>query len=377
MLAPMRVVFLSNSPVPYQRELLEAIEREGQLEVHPFFLGSRDPGRAWPDPRAIPRTRILPALAVPGAPPELALHWSLPSELRRIHADIAIVCGYSQAAFQLGMATLVGSRCPFVLWSELPRIGVGAAPVRLVRRALIAPVEFSRGVLAIGQRAAEAWRQILRPRIPVANFPYVCDVERYLALPRRPRGARPFTLLFVGQLIERKGVDLLLHAFIAACARRSDLQLRLAGEGPLRARLEAMVPPGLRTRIEFCGFVPWEALPALYADADALVLPSRHDGWGLVVNEALASGIPVIASEAVGAGLDLLRDGAAGLRVPVGDCAALAEALVRIPETAEQMGRAARALAAKLSPADAARRLFTLLSAARRGELRDALGAVW
>jgi glycosyltransferase involved in cell wall biosynthesis len=369
-----RVAFLSNYPVPYQRELLAALERLGQLEVHPFFLAAKDPSRSWPDERQIARARILPSIGLPGAPHELRIFPTLVPELLRLRADITIVCGYSHAAFQLAMAALVLARRPFVVWAELPRIGAGSAPVRLARRALIAPINASRGLLAIGSRAALTWRSALRDGVPVVNYPYSCDIQRYREIPRAPRGDRPFTFLFSGQLIERKGVDLLLSAFIRAAAQRADLRLRLAGDGPMREALLAKIPEALRDRIELLGFVPWEALPATYAAADALVIPSRHDGWALVVNEALAAGLPVIASEAVGAAVDLVRNGVTGARVATGDVDALCAAMIGLPERATAMGAAGRDLIAALAPEAAAARLHDLLRAALRGELRDATG---
>ncbi len=372
----MRVAFLSNYPVPYQRELLEAIEAAGKIEMHPFFLAARDPSRHWPDERAIARARIPRSFGLRGAPEELRVHPTLAVDLLRTRADVTIVCGYSHAAFQLAIGALTLARRPFVVWSELPRIHQGSASIRLARRALIAPLNRSRGLLAIGSRAAETWRTVLDRPVPVVNFPYSCNVERYTAIERGPRAPGRFTFLFSGQLIERKGVDVLLRAFIAACATREDLNLRLAGDGPQRAELEAMVPEQLRARVTFLGFVPWERLPETYASADALVIPSRHDGWALVVNEALAAGLPVIASEAVGAAVDLVREGTTGYRVATEDVGALRDALLRIPETAEAMGAAGRKLVVGLAPVAAAERLYEILQAAMRGELRDRLGPV-
>jgi len=124
--------------------------------------------------------------------------------------------------------------------------------------------------------------------------------------------------------------------------------------------------------------VPWEALPALYAEADALVLPSRHDGWGLVVNEALASGIPVVATTAVGAATDLLREGETGFLVPPADVGALATALLAAARAPAGMGERARLLAReRLLPALAAKRFARLVGDALAGRPleADAAGA--
>jgi glycosyltransferase involved in cell wall biosynthesis len=71
--------------------------------------------------------------------------------------------------------------------------------------------------------------------------------------------------------------------------------------------------------VEFVGFKDWNALPELYASADVLCVPSRYDGWGLVVPEGLASGLPVIATDRMGAGLEFIRTGENGWLIPAGD----------------------------------------------------------
>ena len=359
-----RVLFLSNFPVPYQMELLRAVEAAGELEMIPRFLADRDPGRAWPcDAKEL----VLPSVGA-RLPPELRWHPTLLFELARARPDLAIVCGYSYATFQTALLALAVGRVPTLLWAETPRLSQGDVVRRVARRALLAQARFTRGVLAVGTRAAETWRRALSNRVPVASFPYVCDVDRYLALPRA--AARDtFTYLFSGQLIHRKGVDVLVEAFTRAAEANPALRLVLAGDGPERARFEALVPEALRPRVEWLGFVSWDALPQVYARADALVIPSRHDGWALVVNEAFAAGLPVIASDAVGAAHDLVVDGVTGRRVPAGEIAPLAAALAELPPHAARMGAAAREVArARLLPSQAAVRLAQLVRATLAGE---------
>jgi glycosyltransferase involved in cell wall biosynthesis len=104
----------------------------------------------------------------------------------------------------------------------------------------------------------------------------------------------------------------------------------LVGDGPLRAELEdaANSAPG---RIHFAGFQNQSRLPAFYAAADALVLPSdSSETWGLVVNEAFACGIPAVVSGAAGCAPDLIDEGRTGFTFPCGKTEALAEAMLRV-----------------------------------------------
>ncbi|HSL54258.1 MAG TPA: glycosyltransferase family 4 protein, partial [Pyrinomonadaceae bacterium] len=141
---------------------------------------------------------------------------------------------------------------------------------------------------------------------------------------REEKGERTF--LFSGSLIARKGVDLLAGAFVRLAREVPQVRLRIVGEGELRESLVQTLRP-VSERVEFVGFRDWEQLPAEYASADVLCVPSRYDGWGLVVPEGLASGLPVIASDRMGAALEFVESGRNGWLVRAGDEESLFEAM--------------------------------------------------
>jgi glycosyltransferase involved in cell wall biosynthesis len=94
-------------------------------------------------------------------------------------------------------------------------------------------------------------------------------------------------------------------------------------------------------------------MPAYFARSDVFVLPSRHDGWGVVVNQALATGVPIITSDAVGAGLDYVENGINGIKVEAGDVDALyaaMQSLAQNPEIARAWGIKSRQIATELTP---------------------------
>ena len=125
------------------------------------------------------------------------------------------------------------------------------------------------------------------------------------------------------------------------------VRLVFAGEGTMRPELEARAKSmGIQDRVRFLGFVNQSQLPAVYAASDLLVLPSGHEPWGLVVNEAMSCGLPAVVSDRVGASLDLIAPGVTGDVYPSGDVEALANILSRMiadPARIRSMGRAARA----------------------------------
>lgn len=154
-------------------------------------------------------------------------------------------------------------------------------------------------------------------------------------------------ILFVGQFEERKGVELLIDAFGRLDAPQA--QLRLIGSGPLEPEIRRAAAAS--SRIEMVGHVSQEDLPAQLARSRCLVLPSvttalDREPWGLVINEAMHAGLPVIVSDAVGAAAGgLVRDGQNGYVVPERDIARLAEAIGHLAldrELADRLGAQAR-----------------------------------
>lgn len=147
-----------------------------------------------------------------------------------------------------------------------------------------------------------------------------------------------------GQLIERKGHDVLLNALPTVIARHRALKVILFGRGPRAEALKAQTRRlGLTDHVVFAGFVP--QLENLLAGFDAFVHPARREGLGLVVLEALAAGVPVVAGRAGGL-VDAIEDGHNGLLVPPGNAPALTSALLRLledPAFARQLGQAGRA----------------------------------
>ena len=194
--------------------------------------------------------------------------------------------------------------------------------------------------------------------------------------------ARPF-FLASGRFLPRKNFDGLLRAYARYRAEAgTPWRIVLLGDGPERARLEALVRDDGIEGVTFAGFRQIEELPVYYGRAGAFVHPAYNDQWGLVVNEAMAAGLPVLVSERAGCAQDLVRDGENGFRFDPADPAALARLLARLaaPETDRAaMGRRSREIIARWSPERFAEGLHRAAEAgrdrARRG-LHPAVAAL-
>lgn len=179
---------------------------------------------------------------------------------------------------------------------------------------------------------------------PIFDVPYDVDTERFAGHEIYDRhaacqhwGFDPARkrILFVGRLVAVKGLDVLLEAFAKVVLDRPNWDLVIAGQGPLETELRSSLPKSLGNRIRWTGFIDHDLLPRLYAACDAFVLPSRSEPWGVVLTEAVASGLPFVATDVVGAALEIRRHGReAGLLVPPDDPHGLSHALQAMTEPA-------------------------------------------
>jgi hypothetical protein len=206
-------------------------------------------------------------------------------------------------------------------------------------------------VLGMGSYGTEWFRQC-GFRGPMFPFAYVTETDGQVPPPCMKSAQESFQFLYVGQMIPRKGIDILLRAF--ATLRHENVRLNLTGTGRAETEYRRMAASlGLADHVALLAPAPNHVARRSMQHADCLVLPSRHDGWGAVVNEALQAGTPVICSDRCGA-RDLLRESWRGRVFPAASVAELAKAL--------------RCALDRGAPSPALRARITLWSACTSGE---------
>lgn len=123
-------------------------------------------------------------------------------------------------------------------------------------------------------------------------------------------------IVFSGRLVPAKRPQIAIEAFREIANLRPEWDLVIIGDGPLRPSLMEMVPPELRPRVTWTGFIDDQArISAIYRASDLLVLPSEKEPWALVVNEAAAAGMAIVCTDVVGAGAELVESGRNGYRL--------------------------------------------------------------
>lgn len=177
---------------------------------------------------------------------------------------------------------------------------------------------------------------------------YCCDWERFADVYQSQTPTETRSFLFVGRYILEKGLDVLLDGYALYRKRVDDpWDLVCAGAGSLKSRVggEGVVD---------VGFTQPDDVPGLMEQATAFLLPSRHEPWGVALQEAAAAGLPVVCSETCGASVHLLQDGYNGYLCETGDVKDLARCMVQMHETRSEhlvrMGQRSHQLSRQFTP---------------------------
>lgn len=368
-----RLAYLVTHPIQYQAPLLRLIAAQPDIDLTVFFQsegalhGVADPGFGRVVQWDVPlldgyRHEFLPALGrrdIVGR--QRPLSYGIGARLRRGRFDALWVHGYARWFNWAAMLSAKAAGARIFVRDEANEHSLRRSSAkRLAKRGffrLLAGV--ADAFLAIGSANRDYYLANGIAASRIFSCPYCVDNDFFRAraaeaAPRRDRfraelrlePGRP-VILYASKFQPRKRADDLLHAYERlaqdAAARRP--YLLFVGDGETRRALEREAAAKRLDGVRFLGFRNQTELPAFFDLCDVFVLPSVHEPWGLVVNEAMTAGRPVIVSDQVGCAADLVREGENGFVAAAGDVAVLAGALGRVlasPERACAMGEASR-----------------------------------
>jgi glycosyltransferase involved in cell wall biosynthesis len=275
-------------------------------------------------------------------------------------------------ADELGARTLqaaayraLGRRSRLVVWAKLSEATEqGRGRVRpVLRRALL---HLADAVIVNGASGARYVERLGTEAGKVFRVPQTTNIASFLALPAQREAFIRHRLIYCGRLIQLKGlIPFVSHLSNLARDRpEQHIELWFAGDGPLRSEL-AQFPRPANLHFRFLGSVPYERLPEIYGQAGILVFPTLADEWGLVVVEAMASGLPVLGSLYSQAVEDLVTDGLNGWTFRPDDFLSLRSALDRAlgapAEEIDHMGRQARNRVKDLTPESMTRQIMAAI----------------
>ena len=261
--------------------------------------------------------------------------------LEHLHPEVVFVPGWSMVEALAAIMWCISHAVPAVIMSESNRIDSPRLwyEEKLKRRI----VGLAAAALVGGTPQAEYVKELGMPEeliftgydvVDNDHFAVNADAARHLAVGVREKHQLPqHYLLCCARLVEKKNLSRLIKAFRISIDRATahDLHLVIVGPGPLEAELLSLVETlHLAGRVHLKGAKSYDDMPAFYGLAEAMILPSTTEQWGLVVNEAMAAGLPVLVSERCGSSFDLVREGRNGFTFDPYDVQAIAEAIERI-----------------------------------------------
>jgi glycosyltransferase involved in cell wall biosynthesis len=363
-----RLVILTEIISPYRIPLFNALAQRPEVDLHVIFLAETDPVlRQWRVPKEEIQFsyEVLQSWRKRVAGYNVLVNMGTANALKAATPDVILCGGYSYMASWRAQSWAWLRHIPFFLWSESNSQDMrrSHALVELMKSQYLAHCN---GFVVPGQSAREYLRShkvedgtIFTAVNAVDNDFYsaAAQVVRQNAAQFRTELALPNRyFLFSGRLVREKGVFELLSAYATLdTSTREDIGLVFAGGGSARSELEDQAGSISNGVVRFVGFGQREQLAAYYALADALVLPTYSDPWGLVVNEGMACGLPVILSRVAGCSADLVTDNWNGLIVEPRDAPSLMSALRALatqPDLCRSMGANSLQRISKYSPSE-------------------------
>jgi len=262
-------------------------------------------------------------------------------EVRRRRFDVLLVHGYNSLTNLLAILTakLTGTRVLIRGDTRKMDHHRRSGGRRALKRALFKLVD---GFVSIGTLNREYYadhgvdvRRLFFAPFCVSNSTFRLHGASHAAARARVRGELELEqddvlVLFLSKLTAKKRADDLIRAFAVIERQFANARLVIAGSGAQAEQLRNLAADLNLERLVFVGFHNQSELPGLYAACDVFVLPSANEPWGLVVNEAMAAGLPVIVSDEVGAAPDLVEGKGTGIVFPCGNVTALAQALATL-----------------------------------------------
>jgi len=332
-----RTVILTEIIAPYRIPVFNALAARSDIDLHVIFLSENDSNlRQWHvyKDEINFSYEVLPSFRRRLGTFNLLLNTRVQSALRLARPEAILCGGYNFLAYWRAAWWARRNHAPLLLWSESnaadkPRYNA----VEFLKKRF---ARMCRAHVAAGATSRDYLLQLGASSHSVFIAPDAVDLTMYAASAAKARDraselraehALPERyFLCVGRLVEEKGIFDLLAAYASLEEKaRSRIGLVFVGEGSAREELQRRASDIHPGEIKFCGWVHRERISEFYALADALIFPTHSDPWGLVVNEAMACSLPIVASDVAGCVADLVRPSKNGFTFRPRDIAALGE----------------------------------------------------
>ena len=341
----LKVLLVTNIIPPYRIPLYKYIYQGEDFDLKLIALAESEANRKWKiaKDQIILNSKVLPGIHKYIRSREIAIHlnWGLWKAILRYNPDIVITSGYDMLAYWQAFLYCKLFKKKYILWNGTTLLSAGRINgfMGRIKQMIIGGAD---RYIAYGKKAAEYLTHMGASKGHIHVGINTVDMNWFRKKAkefhqdenlRKERSRYPkLLMLYVGQLIKRKGIYQLLTALSEL--HDPNVGLLIVGSGTQGRELKEFCKDQNLENVYFEGFKQQEALLRYYALADVLILPSFKEVWGLVINEALASGIYVLCSKYAGASYDLIKEGWNGILF---DPYSIEEFLILIRKAKEQI----------------------------------------
>ena len=361
-----RVVILTEIISPYRVPVFNTLAKELDIELDVLFFAETESRRHWhiPKERISFNHKILKGIIAGRSLQDdsIFLNPFVVFALVKGRYNTIIVGGYHHPTVWLTFIYALLTRKRIILFSESTLEDKRSNnQVKAWLKRLF--VKYSSGYIVPGAPQMRYLLSLGAKRNKIWLAPNAIDTDLFEnAIKKREHnkaeikemlGIKGDVLLYVGRMIDIKGVQDLIECFPIIQKKYPSVNLILVGEGPDREKYESLCKYKKIPRVIFTGFKQQEELPEYYAVADIFVFPTYTDPWGMVINEAMLAGLPVICSQAAGAAEDLVKRNENGFLHKPGDIKAMIEHISHLFEDRslrENMGRRSREMISSYTP---------------------------
>lgn len=331
----MRIGILTNVTAPYRTELFSHI-KDYVENVHVYFQSDHEPFRTWQRRPELPYGHTyLKASHLAIGSRRVGMYRDLGRLLKSADHNMLLAYGFSSGTAQC-LLHAIRSRVPLVLACDAtPHTDPCSGPEFWYRRAIAGK---GAGCIAASSLSAEYFQRLGVPRNKIEVIELSTDLHRIRDahvseasvdhLRQRLGPVGPIICLVARMYADKRILDA-CAAVLGASADIPGIKLAIAGDGPVKSEIQEWALRYGQGRIHLLGLLSWEELLVLYRVSDMMLFPATREKFGMVVLEALASGVPVITYDRSGAGKDLVRDGENGFVVSEGNVDGLRRSLVR------------------------------------------------
>jgi len=367
-----KVLIIHNIISPHVTPVFKELAKKVELQV--WFCAKNESNRSWTTKPKGYSYKVLKSKSWEFRGQDLFSFFYNPDlliKLKKIKPDLVIISGWDLPTYWLTAIYCTYRKIPFLLWSGSTiyekswRRTLGWPITKLI-------INFASGYLAYGLRARDYLinlgaepEKITIAYNSVALKPYLKPKKANLKLAASLKQEFKLTgktvILFYGQLIARKRPDLLLQAFKELQQNNKQLALIMIGSGQLKNSLVEYLEKNQIENVYLLDDPSDEVMPAYYQLADLLVLPSNEEVWGLVINQAMASGLPVLTAHQVGCVPDLIVSGITGETFQTDSLTDLSTQINKLTNSKQlliKMGQAAQKHILKTSPQIAAQQIY-------------------